>query len=219
MGESSGGKTSAEPALNLASMPEAPKETPIEGDELANTWFFGKTDKKVKKKSKSKPFNEDDNDAVPAEPSQCRRSRKESLWSAFCSQASATASKVWQTPENKNAEEDYTGVFLCHARLYNFSCRYHCDALMPLCLRKLRMTLSGYQLHQERVGDIVHLIRYVYHHTTELDRSFDRLKSLIIDYVVCHLEKIMKDADFLHLLQEEGPLAKDLMTKTLERLD
>jgi hypothetical protein len=221
MGESSGGKTSEEPDLNLASMPNDANEPSIEVEEpVTDGWGLRKSDKRRKKKSTQYPFYEDDKyEAVSAEANEYRTSRKEKLWSDFCSQASPREGKVWQTHESKNAEEDYTIVFLCHARLYNFCCRYDCNALMPLCLQKLRVALSRFQLHQERVQDIVNLIGYVYHHSTEDDRNFDKLKGLVIDYVVCHLESITKHTDFLHLLQEEGPLAKDLMTKTLERLD
>ena len=124
----------------------------------------------------------------------------------------------WEPRQNKESCEDYTQVFLCHARLYVFSDRYGIEPLLELTQQKLRLTLSTFNLFDERVSDIIELVRYTYEHTMEHEEGIDKLRSLVMDYVTCQMEAIVKDKDFITMLQEPGALAKDLVLKSLRRL-
>lgn len=65
---------------------------------------------------------------------------------------------VWQTDiipgdrSNKHPQEDYTEIFLSHARLYVFAEKYDIQPLKILSRQKLQHTLAIYTLYPERVG-------------------------------------------------------------------
>ena len=126
---------------------------------------------------------------------------------------------TWEPYLNADPCEDYAPVFVCHARLYVFSNRYEFDALRDLCLQKLRLTLSTYVLHQRRRPDVTQLVRYSLHHTSDFEQGPDKLRSLVSNYVVCHIEQMCAGANILDSLQECDGLARDLMSKITQRLD
>jgi hypothetical protein len=148
-----------------------------------------------------------------------RQYKKDQLWSAFKEKASVRHREPWEPRQNKESNESYTHVFLCHAHLYVFSDRYGIEPLQQLTRQKLRLTLSRFSLFKDRVPDVVELVKYIYKHTMDHDQGIDRMRSLVIDYVVCHLEVIAEDDNFKQMLQEPGALAKDLLLKLLQRLD
>ena len=102
---------------------------------------------------------------------------------------------------------------------FMFSDKYSIEPLLELVLQKLRLNLSKFELHSQRVGDIVELMKYTYEHTSDYEEAIDRLRSLVADYVVCHIKKIVGFGDFTKLLQENGDVAKDLMPKLMQRMD
>ena len=59
---------------------------------------------------------------------------------------------------NKDPTEDYTDVFLCHARLYVFAEQYDIQLLKAQAFSELQLTLTSYTLYPERTGDIVALM-------------------------------------------------------------
>ena len=81
--------------------------------------------------------------------------KKNQMLSAFKSKAFVSTKQAWEPHPNDDPREDYTEVFLCHARLYVFSDQFEIESLMRLTLQKLRLTLSRFSLYQERVPDIV----------------------------------------------------------------
>ena len=68
---------------------------------------------------------------------------------------------------NMHPQENYTEVFLSHARLYVFAEKYDIQPLKKLSRQKLQHTLAIYTLYPERVGDITTLLKYVYVNTAE----------------------------------------------------
>lgn len=141
------------------------------------------------------------------------------LWQTFRNEAHVNKIKAWKPPVNNDRCEDYGPIFLCHAELYVFSDRYNVKPLQDLALQKLRLTLTRFNMFEERINDIVQLVRYTYANTVDFDDGIDRLRNLVSDYVVCHMETIAEDKDFQDLLQEPGAAAKDIMLKLLHRLD
>jgi hypothetical protein len=148
-----------------------------------------------------------------------RECKKDQVWSEFTEKAHVKHHEPWEPRQNTESSEDYTQVFLYHARLYVFSDRYCIEPLQELALQKLLLTLSTFTLFNERVSDIVELVQYTYAHTMEHEEGIDKLRSLVMDYVVCQLEAIAKDKNFITMLQEPGAFAKDLVLKSLRRLD
>lgn len=104
---------------------------------------------------------------------------------------------------NQGFHEDYTEVFLSHARLHVFADMYDIQDLKMLTFEELHDTLSRYTLHRHRTGDIVTLLRYVYGNTLP-DRSGEDLRTLLTDYVSYEMSMLMKDERFNELIIEEG---------------
>lgn len=187
--------------------------------------------KKKNKRLENDPWQEDVLE-VPAEPcpppaevfdfdeaEQPLKSKKHLAWMAFRKKAYVRDQKTWVPPPDPESLEDYTQVFLCHARLYVFSNKYGIEPLAKLSLQKLRLTLSRFILYETRIPDLVELVRYTYSHTMELDQGIDKLRGLVMDYVICNLEHFAEDRNFQEILQEAGALAKDLVLKMIQRLD
>lgn len=84
---------------------------------------------------------------------------------------------------------------------------------MKLSLQKLRWTLANYQFHPQRASDVVELIRYSYKHTMDFEQGRDKLRGLVLDYIVCFLGELAKEATFLGLLSEQSALGRDLTLK------
>ena len=62
------------------------------------------------------------------------------------------------TRGNRGSSEDYTDVFLSHARLYVFAEMYDIQILKTLALEELHSTLANYTLYQSRTGDVIDLL-------------------------------------------------------------
>lgn len=140
------------------------------------------------------------------------RNRQE-LWTNFRAGALPQLRSVWRPRDGNNEHENYTSIFLCHARLYKFSDRYGCETLMDLTLQKLRLTLSKYTFYSLRASDVVELVRYTYAHTAISDYSADKLRALVLDYVVCYSRELLDSAPFLELLSDGGSLPTELMVR------
>lgn len=120
---------------------------------------------------------------------------------------------VPSTPVNREDNEDYTEVFLSHARLYAFADQYDIQPLKTLALEELHYALAGYTLHRARTGDIVTLLRYVYAHT-DAD-----LRTLLRKYVGYEMGVLMNDEEFKNLVIEDGGvLLKDFMHMVAKRI-
>ncbi|KAL6252370.1 hypothetical protein RBB50_000088 [Rhinocladiella similis] len=179
-----------------------------------------------KRRTNSRPWFQDEESTAAAPESEDARhdARKKAkpaseLWNEFQEAARVKRIAPWKPRVNVSPWEDYSGVFLCHAKVYVFSDRYTIVALRDLALQKLRLTLSRYTLFEARTDDIVQLVKYTYSNTMDMIIGMDRLRALVMDYMVCHVEKIAKDRNFLYLLEEPGALAKDLALNLLPRLN
>lgn len=141
---------------------------------------------------------------------------KEKLWKIFESKAYAGPNPSFHPRKNRNSCEAYKDVFLSHARLYVFAEKWDIARLRMLSLKKLHKTLCVFTPYEERDEDIVALMRYSYANT---ERSDDPLRSLVIHYAACVVEKLVPSSKFKALLKEQGDLASDLVVKMIDRLD
>lgn len=155
----------------------------------------------------------------PFETDSSQKLSRRAIWENFCSQACTIERQPWQPPGNNDQREDYTEVFLCHARLYKFSDRYECYDLMTLSLQKLRLTLSRYKFHQERAVAVVALLLYTYKHTMDYTEGKDKLRSLVLDYVACYIKQLMREQTFLDLLEQGGTATGDIARKMVDLID
>jgi hypothetical protein len=113
--------------------------------------------------------------------------------------------------ENSKPEQDFTPVFLAHARLYTFACMRLIDPLKHLALHKLHQTLLKFKLYDRRVGDVVELARYAYDHGQDRkpDGTIEDLRKLVVEYIACEVSIIGKHEAFAPLLQEGGEFVVD----------
>jgi len=113
---------------------------------------------------------------------------------------------------NRTPEEDYTPVFLGHARLYVFAEKYGISTLRSLTLDRLHRTLIYFTLFKERIGDVVALARYAYSNDNTPDYEsdiVDDLRRLVTQYIVCEFKTFANTEQFCTLLEEGGPFVRD----------
>ena len=126
---------------------------------------------------------------------------------------------TYQARANEEACEDYTDVFLSHARLYVFADVYGIERLRVLSLQKLHKSLTNFNLFPERATDIALLLQYTYHHTPERKDALDDLRALVVKYVCCNLEKIRSNDIFRETLKAENASSVDLLELLQTRLN
>ena len=113
---------------------------------------------------------------------------------------------------NQSPDEDYSGVFLSHARLYVFADKYYIKELRTLAFENLQATLSVFNLYAERTIDVVQLLRYIYANTLPT-RTEENLRSLMSHYIAFEMDTLMSDEGFKALMIEDGG---DLLTSYME---
>jgi len=146
-------------------------------------------------------------------------SKKGKLWREFKERSYYTPIPLSQPQKSQKSCEDYTEVFLCHARLYIFAEKYDIAHLCQLSLQKLHRTLTEFTLYDDCRRSIIEPMRYTYLNTPDLSESIDPLRSLVIHYAAYVVEKLAKSDDFQALLEELGQVGRDLVLKILERID
>ena len=131
-----------------------------------------------------------------------------------------TSSITIQPPrKNRTSSEDYTEVFLSHARLYVFAELYDIQALRHLALVELHTTLATFELYKNRTGDIITLLRYVYANTAEAKNGVEDMRAMLTHYVGFEMDVLMEDEGFRDLLIEDGgALLGDFMKMVKERI-
>ena len=115
--------------------------------------------------------------------------------------------------------EDYTDVFLSHAKLYVFAEMYDVQKLRTLALENLQNALKNFILHDQRTGDIITLIRYVYSNTSARCEG-DEMRMLLTHYVGVEMDTLMKDEGFKDLMIEDnGAMLGDFFKMVLKRIN
>ena len=120
---------------------------------------------------------------------------------------------------NQASNEDYTEVFLSHARVYVFAEKYDIELLKALALDELHGTLQNFDLYPERTGDIIALLRYVYANTGEPIDGDEDIRTVLKHYVGFEMDILMKNNDFRDLMIEDGgALLGDFLAMVEQRL-
>ena len=119
--------------------------------------------------------------------------------------------------QNDGAAEDYTNVFLSHARVYVFADQYDVQGLKSSALKELHLALAHYMLYPERTGDIIALIRYIYSNTGESVSGVEDLRSVLTAYMSCEMDTLMNDSAFKELMFEDGGAFLGDFVKAVER--
>lgn len=151
---------------------------------------------------------------------QCRgvkvASKKKTMIEKFNSNSAYESPTTPFTPR-KNTEscEDYSEVFLSHARLYVLADKYDIKELRDLSAHKIWATLKEFTLYPERMGDLVGLVRYSFQNTLEKDK----LRTLLKDFCACTIEDLCKGEGFQDLICETPEFACELIMEMSTRLE
>lgn len=155
---------------------------------------------------------------------------RKSLREAFISRPYKTFRSAVPIPparKNENKNEDYTDVFLAHARLYVFANNYLIYDLKTLALENLHETLKCFQLYSHRTQDIISLIHYVYQNTKILDDGeIEPMRAILVEYVSFEMDILMKDSAFNDLVtgdeildaEQRRSLFDDCIAAVLKRI-
>jgi hypothetical protein len=169
-------------------------------------WDFAPKKSKKSKKNHSKSFL-------------FRREFEERVYDI--STVRSTSKALCDIRDNQSAEEDYSPVFLGHARLYVFADKWHINELKALTLHKLHNTLNKFTLYEARRGDIVNLVEFAYSNdnTPDSDHDVDDLRALITHYITCEMESLVESPEFLSFLDQPGQFSRDLIRMMMRRIE
>jgi hypothetical protein len=154
-------------------------------------------------------------------PSPARRTpRTQALWEDFVFRYCENGwGDIWGRRVTNLEDEDYTEVFLSHARMAVFADYHGVSALERLALQKLTLVLSSFHMWDAyRIEDITRLISYVYEHTVQLPSSPCPLRELVCQYSACKMEVLWKSVGFKQVFETYTDFAKDLTDQLLKRL-
>ena len=118
---------------------------------------------------------------------------------------------------NASDKENYTPVFLGHARLYAFAEKWDIAPLRALVLHKLHGTLVPFTPYEERCGDVVELARYVYANTPTRTQM-DPLREMMVQYIAYEAKQVADSKACMDLVSEGGDFASELLAMVLERV-
>lgn len=105
---------------------------------------------------------------------------------------------------NTDPADNYVGVFLSHAEVYRLAFTTNWVSLWSLSLYRLIRSLTSFTLCEERTGDIVELLKFVF----EENENMYELKVVLVDYAAWNVEILMRDADFRQLLDRVPSLER-----------
>ena len=111
----------------------------------------------------------------------------------------------------KGPDEDYTEVFLFHARIYVFAEKYDIQPLKQLAVQKLQHQLAIHTLYIERTGDIVALLKYVYANTASSSSGTDDIRTMLAHYVGVEMGNLAKQGEIKTFMQEEPEFLSDFL--------
>ena len=112
---------------------------------------------------------------------------------------------------NKSPKEDYTDVFLGHARLYVFAEKYDIQPLKELALHRLQHTLAIYTLYPERVSDVIALLKYVYANTAEAAEGVEDIRTMLAHYVGTEMGVLVRDGEIRDLMLDDPEMLNDFL--------
>jgi hypothetical protein len=123
------------------------------------------------------------------------------------------ATELGEPQSNSEVSQDFTPVFLAHARLYSYANMQLFEPLKLLTLHKLHRTLFDFKLYEKRVVDVIELAKYAYGNEVTPERSddgtVDELRKLVVEYIACEVDTIGKSKDFSELMELGGEFVSD----------
>ena len=172
------------------------KKDKKKGKKTSNEWFYGEPEKYLEP-------DEETSEHVSSVGKSKSRIELEKSFKQLPTTARRSSIGIAPPRPNTNAEEDYTEVFLCHARMYVFAAQKMIPSLRTLALEELHATLAAFTLYNERTGDIVALLRFIYESETDLAANVDELRILMSHYIGWKMDTLVKDEALEKLMRED----------------
>lgn len=94
---------------------------------------------------------------------------------------------------------NYSRALLAHAQLSVFARQSKLEELCNISLYKLLYMLHDFPFHEERIGDIIQLVHFVFDGQS---RACDDLEGLTLHYIALHLKQLLNNRNFQLVLQE-----------------
>lgn len=118
-------------------------------------------------------------------------------------------------PPSYEPDEDYTDIFLCHARVYFFAKQYGISNLGGFSLLKLVHALKSFNICAESYSEINQLFRYICERIAEKENQKDDLYLMVWLYAACKVEDLWKSAEFRELTVTSPNFSSGLITAIL----
>jgi hypothetical protein len=103
-------------------------------------------------------------------------------------------------------------VFQTHAEIHRFGVRTGWLSLIVLSFYRLLRLLEKFTLFEERTGDIVQLLVFVF----EDSEYMKNLEILLRDYMVWNVEILMRNPDFRSFLERNSSLEQTVFRSMWE---
>lgn len=123
-------------------------------------------------------------------------------------------------PRPNHPSQDFTPIFLAHAKLYVFADKYGVNILKQTVLHKLHKTLAIYTINPADIGAVIEFIRYTFSEDNTLDQDnyVEDLRELVIAYVASEIKMIGNCGQFLLLLEEGGAFVKKFWPAMMKKI-
>ena len=118
---------------------------------------------------------------------------------------------------NYSPAEDYSEVFLSHARVYVFAEKFDIQPLKRLALRLLHETLSVFTLYPESVEDVLALTRFVYSETSKPSDD-EPIRYVLKRYISYEMDVLLERVEFRDLLEENREILDDFLFNVARRI-
>lgn len=98
-------------------------------------------------------------------------------------------------------DDDYTDVFLAHARVYIFAEYHDIDDLKRLSLENLSQLLAQFQVFNHTAQEFVELAKFTFDNPVA---NHDELKAIVVLFSACNIKCLNRNEDFKKLLSSPG---------------
>jgi hypothetical protein len=152
----------------------------------------------------------------------CSPKTKQILWDEFQRRDYSDISPRFRLRGSFEECKVDSSLFLCHARVYVFADKYDITQLRNLALDKLHQALRSLKAAGSQTESVVDLIRYSYSNDNTRDndagQEVDGLRRMVVHFLACVFENVAMDDSFLALMEEGGPLVRDLAGLLAKRI-
>lgn len=110
-------------------------------------------------------------------------------------------------------DKNHNVPLLDHAKLYVFADQYMVEDLRDISIHKLHRNLTEIDIAKKTIQELINLVAFSYEGTSsngDIQKgSADRLRSLVMAFVVDRKEELMAHADFREMIGSGGPQTAD----------